>query len=127
MAYKARELLFPIKERGAYWSCEIKAAEELFNADVKWFGGWRAIKCCDCHPYDFIRFMYTFRKRLENEEEGSGIAFKLGPNSAYGKLCQGVGEAPFRDMVAAGLITAVARTKLLHAIARNRCDRDVRH
>jgi len=114
---KQGNLLFPISGRGAYWSCEIEAAEELFSADIKWFGGWRAIKCCDCHPYEFIPFVYSFRKRLENEEKGSGIAFKLGPNSAYGKLCQGVGEAPFRDMVAAGLITALTRTKLLHAIA----------
>jgi hypothetical protein len=110
-------LLFPINGRGSYWSCEIEAAEELFNAKVKWFGGWQAVKCCDCHLYNFIPFMYSFRKRLDNEEKGSGIAFKLGPNSAYGKLCQGVGEAPFRDMVAAGLITAFTRTKLLNAIA----------
>ena len=110
-------LLFPINGTGAYWSCEIEAAEQLFNADIRWLGGWQAIKMCDCHLYDFIPFMYSFRKRLEKEEKGSGIAFKLGPNSAYGKLCQGVGEAPFRDMVAAGLITALTRTKLLHAIA----------
>jgi hypothetical protein len=75
------------------------------------------VQRCDCRPFDFIPFMYEFRKTLESEKKGSGIAFKLGPNSAYGKTCQGVGSAPYRDMVSAGLITAITRARLLKAIA----------
>ena len=115
---KKGNISFPIRGRGAYWSCEIEVAEQLFGANITWLGGWQAaVQRCDCRPFDFIPFMYEFRKTLEKEKKGSGIAFKLGLNSAYGKTCQGIGSAPYRDMVSAGLITAITRTRLLEAIA----------
>lgn len=109
-------IVFPANGRGCYWSCEIEAAEDILGAKVKWLGGFVAERVCKHDYFDFVPEIYDFRAALEKEQKGSGIGFKLGLNSIYGKECQSVGSAGFRDMIAAGLITARTRLKLVRAM-----------
>ncbi len=116
---KEGALIFPVSGRGCYWSCEIEAAEDVFDAKVKWLGGFVAEKKCDHDFNDFVPDIYDFRAELEKKEKGSGIGLKLGLNSIYGKECQGIGSAGFRDMIAAGLITARTRAMLIRAMGKH--------
>jgi DNA polymerase type B, organellar and viral len=116
---KSGGLIFPMHGTGTYWSPEIEAAQQHVGARiVKVHDLWIA-KCeCDCPQYDWIHFLFDERNRLG--KNGRGYPLKLGLNALYGKLAQRrVGRAPFHDAAAAGLITAIARARLLEAIGHD--------
>lgn len=105
-------LFWPRIGSGTYWSPEIMAADRM-GAGITLRGGWYAVRKCKCHPYDWVRELYAYRQQIGKGAKGYPI--KLGLNSLYGKFAQRQGEAPYRDMIAAGLITAITRAKLLNA------------
>jgi hypothetical protein len=59
--------------------------------------------------------LYEYRKQLGKGTEGYPI--KLGLNALYGKLSQREGARAWHDVIAAGLITAITRAKLISAVA----------
>jgi len=76
-------------------------------------GGY-IVRCnCDCSPFRWVRELYQKRKDIGKTTRGYPI--KLGINGLYGKLAQRLGAAPYRDMAAAGLITAYTRSWLIDA------------
>jgi hypothetical protein len=139
-------LIFPREGNGWYWSTEIEASRKRFNARIRYHDVWVAAgKCtCDEHLYSFVRKPYAKRQeivgeadriaeehikqgnplgeaelnRLRQECKGRGLPIKLALNSLYGKLAQRrTGQAPFFDAVAAGLITAHARARIIDQVA----------
>jgi hypothetical protein len=78
------------------------------------------------HPYTFLKDYYEARRRITKEADAAGEydvrkkVIKLGINSAYGKMAQGVGGTKGRapktsNPWVAGAITAGTRAKLLRA------------
>lgn len=110
---KEGHLYWPKMGGGVYWSCEIASAERLGHA-IKYKSGWVYRKCCDCRPFDWVDQLYEYRKSIGGS--GPGYPIKLGINSLYGKLAQRKGNGSYNNMIWAGLITAMTRTKLNDAI-----------
>ncbi|HWH80335.1 MAG TPA: DNA polymerase, partial [Candidatus Binatus sp.] len=108
-------LFWPRVGEGWYWSHEIAAAIRAGTEITAWKGGYYAEKCCDCLSHEWVRELYTLRKSLGKAEAGYPI--KLGINGLYGKYAQRLGAAPWRDYIAAGIITAITRAKLIDAYA----------
>ena len=113
---KEGHLYWPSQGGGVYWSCEIASAERLGYA-ISYKSGYIYRKCCDCHPFDWVENLYEYRKSIGGS--GPGYPIKLGINSLYGKLAQRKGNGSYNNMIWAGLITAMTRTKLNDAIALN--------
>lgn len=105
-------LFWPRRGNGTYWSPEISAAQVIVK---NWSGGYYAERTCSCRPFNWVRELYETRQRIGKATRGYPI--KLGINGLYGKLAQRQGAAPFRDHIAAGLITAIVRSWLLRAAA----------
>jgi hypothetical protein len=110
-------LFWPYCGVGWYWSPEIEAAQRSLGASITPLEAWVAVKRCDCHPYDWVKPLYEKRQTLNSTTRGYPI--KLGLNSLYGKTAQRCGRAPYHDAVAAGLITAKTRARLIDAIGHD--------
>jgi hypothetical protein len=110
-------LFWPLQGMGWYWSPEIKAARRWLGADVVLYDLWVARCECDCRPFEWIRAIYDERQRLGKDT--LGYPLKLVLNSLYGKMAQRCGRGPYHDAVAAGLITAITRARLIEAIGKN--------
>jgi hypothetical protein len=113
---KEGHLYWPRQGGGVYWSCEIASAEKL-GAKITYKNGWRYNRKCDCHPFDWVEPLFEYRRSIGSS--GPGYPIKLGINSLYGKLAQRKGNGAYCNMVWAGLITALTRSKLNGAIAAN--------
>lgn len=106
-------LTFPLAGNGTYWSHEIEAAKAAGTEIIATGIGVYAERKCDCEPYKWVRELYEYRRSIGKSELGYPI--KLAINSLYGKFAQRYGSAPFRDWVAAGLITSFTRAMLIRA------------
>lgn len=106
-------LYWPRMAEGTYWSPELNAAIDAGTEIVEWKGGYYAETTCGCSSHQWVRELYELRKRIGKATEGYPI--KLGINGLYGKYAQRQGAAPWRDYIAAGLITAITRAKLIRA------------
>lgn len=109
------KLFWPREGRGVYWGVEIHAMLATGRCHVEFLGGWRAERRCDCKPFAWVEAIYEYRKSLGKSTVGYPL--KLGINGLYGKLAQRQGGAPWRNHIAAGLITATVRAKLIDAYA----------
>jgi len=109
-------LIWPRMGRGTYWSVEIEAAKQL-GMEVAHVNGGYIIESsrCECHAYDWVEHLFQKRKSLGKTTRGYPL--KLGLNGLYGKFAQRLGGAPYRDMAAAGFITAQTRAWLIEAAA----------
>jgi hypothetical protein len=113
-----RGLFWPFEGTGWYWVPEIEAARQHLHADIILIHDLWIARCeCNCRPYDWVRTLYQERRRLGSDTRGYPV--KLGLNSAYGKTAQRCGRGPYHDPVAAGLITAITRARLIDAIGQN--------
>lgn len=110
------KLYWPIEGNGIYWSPEIQKAVAA-GSQVSYESGYYASTHCDCCNYEWVERLYQYRKQIGSATRGYPI--KLGLNALYGKLAQREGAAPWRDQLAAGLITAYTRAALQDA-----CNRD---
>lgn len=111
---KEGHLYWPLQGAGVYWSHEIESAKKL-GFKISYKEGWVYEKCCDCQPFDWVEPLFDYRRSIGSS--GPGYPIKLGINSLYGKLAQRKGNGAYCNMVWAGLITAITRTKLNEAIA----------
>jgi hypothetical protein len=110
---KEGHLYWPLQGAGVYWSCEIESAKKL-GFEIRYKEGWVYEKHCDCKPFDWVEELYDYRQSIGSS--GAGYPIKLGINSLYGKLAQRKGNGAYHNMVWAGLITAITRSKLNLAI-----------
>lgn len=113
---KEGHLYWPRQGAGVYWNCEIASAEKL-GAKISYKSGWRYVRGCDCNPFSWVEPLFEYRRSIGSS--GPGYPIKLGINSLYGKLAQRKGNGAYCNMVWAGLITALTRSKLNNAIAQN--------
>lgn len=107
-------LFWPLEGTGSYWSPELISAQNA-GTEVTIRSGYRAEKKCQCKPHDWVNELYEARRRIGSSTMGYPI--KLGLNGLYGKYAQRQGAAPYRDYIAAGMITAITRSRLIDAYA----------
>lgn len=108
-------LFWPFQGTGWYWSLEIEAAQQHLGAEIAAVHDlWIARFECSCRPFDWVQGIYEERRRIGSKTRGYPL--KLGLNSLYGKMAQRCGRGPYHDAVAAGLITAITRARLIEAI-----------
>jgi hypothetical protein len=105
-------LFWPRQGSGTYWSPELAAAARA-GSTLKFHGGYFAVTNCTCASHSWVAELYEKRRKLGKATIGYPI--KLGLNGLYGKYAQRMGAAPWRDYTTAGLITAIARAKLIDA------------
>jgi hypothetical protein len=110
-------LYWPRQGTGWYWSIEIETARRCLHAEVAVMDLWVARRKCDCRLFDWVDELYDLRRRLGPDTRGQPLKFAL--NSLYGKLAQRSGRGPYHDPVAAGLITAATRARLIEALAQD--------
>lgn len=107
----------PSQSRGYYWLSELEAAVRAGLIDSFHVYEWWAYDPCNCRPpLRNLEGLYDHRQRV-GKNTPEGIACKLVYNSAYGKMAQAVGDAPYGNWVYASLITSGCRTMILDAIA----------
>lgn len=111
---KEGHLFWPVEGRGTYWSHELEAAKAL-GASIKTLSGYEYVKRCDCRQFDWVEELFEYRRRIG--KSGPGYPIKLGINSLYGMLAQRVGAAAYQNMIWAGLITAITRSRIMRAAA----------
>jgi hypothetical protein len=111
-------VFWPLWGTGWYWSCEIEAARRCLGTSViKVHDLWIPEYHCECPPvFDWVAQLY--QERLALGKDRRGHLLKLALASFYGKLAQRSGSAPYHDTVAAGLITAMTRARVIEVIAR---------
>lgn len=100
-------LFFPREARGWYWSPEIEAALAA-GVEVSIWRGWRAETRCDCRPWDWMDELFRLRRDLGRR----GEPLKTALAALYGKFAQRLGGAPWRDHIAAGLVTSSVRARV---------------
>lgn len=81
---------FPQHLEGWYMSPETIAVLSTFPNDVEIIEGWEWQDNGE-RPWQWVSEMYDIRQKLKAENNPSERAFKLGPNSLYGKVTQQVG------------------------------------
>jgi hypothetical protein len=110
---------FPPETTGWYWSIEVRQA--LHNR-IEVLDSWTwEPSNCGCDPFSFIKRMFELRLELEKEHKNRGVPLKLAMNSAYGKLAQAVGKAPYRSYIMAGFITSHCRTRIASMVHSQGC------
>jgi hypothetical protein len=110
-------LFWPFQGTGWYWSPEIEAAQRHLKAEITVHDLWVARQECNCELFSWVNDLYEERRRLGSTTRG--YILKLALNSLYGKMAQRCGRGPYHDVVAAGLITAIARARLIEAIGQD--------
>lgn len=116
---KDGSIVFPATSGGGWiWHHEMLAALDhpKLWPNVELREAWVFEPDCECPPPFLETVTRDYCKRLEWGKEGKGMAMKLGLNSRYGKRAQSIGQAPYRCLVTAGLITSHCRGQILHAI-----------
>lgn len=114
-------IYYPRNGRGWYHGIEVRAALQL-HPNIKVLRGYVFEPVSDEKPFAFVRDYFEARREAKARGDAAEKAYKLGLNSLYGKLAQGIsanGEPPFRSLVWAGRITAGTRAKLLDAASLN--------
>lgn len=106
-------LFWPSSGRGTYYHSEIQAATRAGTRIERVWDGRHCELRCTCQSFEWIQELYRFRRTIGKSTRGYPI--KLGLNALYGKLAQREGAAPFRDRLAAGMITAWTRARLIDA------------
>jgi hypothetical protein len=107
-------LLWPVQGAGWYWSCEIAAARRGLGTSIIGVRDLWVARCeCDCRLFDWVPALYDERRRIGSATRGYPL--KIGLASLYGKMAQRTGRGPYHDSVAAGLITATTRARLIEA------------
>lgn len=120
---------YPPVVEGWYWSPEVAAilnSQRWNNTDAKLYvvQGYRWIPVTNAKPWrDVIEPMYAKRLDLKAAKDPAQMAFKLGPNSLYGKMAQRVGyddelKTPPKahTLCIAGYLTSWCRARILNMI-----------
>ncbi len=107
-------ICYPLVGRGWYWYSEIKLALQYFpQGKVTFHRGY--IATGKDRPFEWVRFLYNYRRQLKDAGNLSQYAIKVGLNSLYGKCAQRVGSNAYFSLAWAGFITSSTRSKLARA------------
>lgn len=108
---------------GWYYADEVRNAIRLHGDTITVLEGWTFEPASEVKPFDFVPRIYAERAEAKKAKHPKEKVLKLGLNSLYGKLAQGVGwhgKIPaYRSFFWAGLITSGTRAKLLDAACAN--------
>jgi len=119
---KDGDISYPQITEGWYWAPEVNVAMKM-AANIKGvyctiLNGWQWVPTDESYPWeDVIRGMYARRRKLQDNKNPTQMAFKLGPNSMYGKAAQRAGgktKAPqSHTLPVAGYITSSCRAAVM--------------
>ena len=113
------EIIYPTSGEGWYYIDEVRVALQYVPDGIDVLEAWNYIPDCDHNPFAWVPEVYAQRQTLKKEGRWSQQqVMKMGLNSVYGKLAQGVGSGRYRSLVWAGTITSLTRSKLLDIIRR---------
>lgn len=123
--YRTRDgrICYPRNGMGWYHGCEVRTAQALYGDKIQIRESYTE-QCgrVDSEPFAFIPELYAYRAQLKRDGLAAQKCLKLGINSLYGKLAQGVGfkdrPPPFQSYYWAGEITARTRAKMLSIAAQ---------
>jgi hypothetical protein len=117
---------YPRETEGWYWAPEVAVAMNLAQShpDIECdiLDGWVWYPADEeCWPWEsLLQDMYARRLVLKNNNNPSQMAFKLGPNSLYGKYAQRAGgkdKAPAsHTLCIAGYVTSQCRAKIMRFV-----------
>lgn len=111
-------LRWPTHGTGWYWGVEVLAAMRHATVDVK--DVWTYTTSCDHRPFDYLKDLYTERRRRKAEGDPAEFVLKLALNATYGALAEHphkADEVPkYRCLAWAGWITAATRAALLDVL-----------
>lgn len=112
-----RQIIYPYRGEGYYWSCEVAAAQTIHGSNIQLLDAWVLETPNPGRPFDFVPAIYEERAKLKRAGHFGHQSYKLAINSLYGKLAQGVGwrgsVPPYRSYVWAGWITAYTRARMM--------------
>jgi hypothetical protein len=113
-------ICYPLNGRGWYHACEVQEAFRHHSQITVKHGYVFSQAPTAERPFAFITSIYAYRRALKAEGHAGEKCLKLGINSLYGKLAQGVGYRdslpPFQNYFWAGEITARTRARLLQLL-----------
>lgn len=115
-------ILFPPSGKGFYHAVEVDAAIETYGeakdpGEIGIYINRGRIAEGGAQPFrTLVEQWYEKRRQHKANGDITEIAYKLGLNSAYGKLAQRVGARRHGDMFLAGFITAHTRASLLRSV-----------
>lgn len=112
---KKKAVYYPSSGEGWYHACEVKMAYDLgYKFDV--LEGWVIDKRCE-YPFTWVKELYNIRGEWKRQGLATEKILKLGLNSLYGKLAQGMGfgqkKPSWQSYFWAGEITARTRARML--------------
>jgi DNA polymerase type B, organellar and viral len=120
---RSGQIYYPRNGEGWYHSNEVHAAMQLVDG-IEVLEGWKLEPQSTVYPFAFVPEVYTHRAELKRKGDAAEKVLKLGLNSLYGKLAQGVGyqgrTPKFQSFYWAGRITAGTRARVLELAARNK-------
>ena len=116
-------IAFPHYVHNWYWTPEAEIATNLGPDAFTIHEGYEWHQYCDHTPFSFVQILYDTRAHLKSIGDGAQLAYKLGLNSLYGKLCQTIGYdpgpperfPPYHCLEWGGYITSSCRAQLWHA------------
>lgn len=112
-------IFYPLAGTGCYHAAEVAAAIAA-GYPVTVIEGW-VLKHPAGRPFSWVPALYRKRAAMKRAGDPAQRALKLGLNSCYGKLAQGVGyqsRPPWQSYMWAGEVTAITRAALLGRVSR---------
>lgn len=118
------EVVYSTIVEGWYWRPEVDMVRELYPERVEIVEGWEWRPADDSRPWaDVLLPMFERRRELKAVGDPCQMAFKLGPNSLYGKMAQRTGwdvvnSTPPRShtLSLAGFITSYCRALIMRVV-----------
>lgn len=124
---KNGEVIYSPVVEGWYWRPEIQVLMDLYPEDeFEIYSGWEWRPATDEKPWaDVLLPMFAKRRELKAIDDPSEMAFKLGPNSLYGKMAQRAGwnkengtPPTSHTLCIAGFITSFCRAHIMRVISQ---------
>lgn len=112
-------VMYPANGDGWYWGAEVLAAQRLAGVTITTSESYMPVGYDVAQPFAYLRELYETRKRYRAAGDQRQYVIKLIINSTYGKLAQRVGNGTWRNLIYAGLTTAITRAMILSAIAQS--------
>lgn len=108
---------------GWYWTPEVFAAKEQYGSQIKILRTIQFYPESDELPFDFINNLYLQRQYLVSIGDDAQLPLKLGLNSLYGKVAQGIGykthKPRYTNYFWAGYITSQTRATMFNLAQKN--------
>lgn len=107
---------------GWYHVAEYRAARAVFGGCIEPLELWDCLSNPDVNPFAFVPALYAERARYKAAGDARHYPLKVGLNSLYGKLAQGMSQRQERrprwqNYFLAGMVTAATRARILEGLA----------